>query len=56
MLETCVSMTFPNYQRQIEWCQSYFTKLSLEACIQKIGVLYNPGLPGVEQILCNLLP
>jgi len=26
MLETCVSLTFPDFQRQMEWCESYFTK------------------------------
>jgi len=33
MLETCVSMTFPDFQRQVEWCRSYFTKISLKAYI-----------------------
>jgi len=27
MLETCASMTFPDFQRRMEWCQSYFTKM-----------------------------
>jgi len=31
MLATRVSMTFPDFQRQVEWCQSYFTKLPLKA-------------------------
>jgi len=26
MLETCASMTFTDFQRQMEMCQSYFTK------------------------------
>jgi len=38
-------MTFPDFQRQMEWCQSYFTKISLKAYIWTIGVLYYPGLP-----------
>ena len=37
------SMTFPDFQRQMEWCQSYFTKMSLKAYIQKIWALYYPG-------------
>ena len=24
-------MTFPDFQRQMEWCQSYFTKVTLKA-------------------------
>jgi len=24
-------MTLPNFQRQMEWCQSYFTKMSMKA-------------------------
>jgi len=31
MLETCASMTFPDFQRQMEWCQSYFTNIFLKA-------------------------
>jgi len=31
MLETCASMTFPDIQKQMEWCQSYFTKMSQKA-------------------------
>jgi len=31
MLETCASMTFPDFQKQMERCQSYFTKTSLKA-------------------------
>ena len=31
MLEACVSMPFPDFQRQVEWCQRYFTKMSLKA-------------------------
>jgi len=30
MLETCASMTFPDFQRLMEWCQSYFAKMSLK--------------------------
>jgi len=26
-------MTFPYFQRQVEWCQSYFIKMSLKAYI-----------------------
>jgi len=26
MLETCAAMTFPDFRRQMEWCQGYFTK------------------------------
>jgi len=26
MLETCSSMTFPNFQREMEWCQSILQK------------------------------
>ena len=37
------SMTFPDFQRQMELCQSYFTKMSLKAYIQKIWALYYPG-------------
>jgi len=33
MLETFASMTFPDFQGQIEWCQSYFAKISLKAFI-----------------------
>jgi len=40
-------MTFPAFDRQVEWCQSYFTKMSLKAYIWKIGVLYYPWLPDV---------
>jgi len=47
MLETCAALTFPEFQRQIEWCQNYFTKMSLKAYIPKIGVLYYPGFPDV---------
>jgi len=31
MLQTCVSMTFPDIQRQMEWCQRYFAKMSPKA-------------------------
>ena len=31
MLETCVSVTFPDFQRQMERWQRYFTKTSLKA-------------------------
>ena len=34
MLETCASMTFPDFQRLIEWCQSYFNKMSLKAYME----------------------
>jgi len=37
-------MTFPDFQRQVEWCRSYFAKVSLKGYIQKIGILYFPGL------------
>jgi len=43
MLETCVAMNFPDLKRQMEWCQSYFTKISLKSCKQKIGALYYLG-------------
>jgi len=33
MLETCASMTFPDFQRQMEWCQSCLTKMPLKAYI-----------------------
>jgi len=42
MLETCASMTFPGFQRLMEWCQSYFTKMSLKACRRGTGVLQYP--------------
>jgi len=47
-------MTFPEFQRQVEWWQSYFAKMSLKAYI--IGVLYYPGLPDVYKIVCTLIP
>jgi len=37
MLETCVSMTFPDFQRLMEWCQSYFAKMSLKAYMGVYG-------------------
>jgi len=45
MLETCASMTFPDFQRLMVWCQSYFTKMSLKACRGGTGVLQNPWFP-----------
>ena len=33
IFETCVSMAFPDFQRQVEWCQSYFRKMYLKAYI-----------------------
>jgi len=47
MLETYVSMTFPDFQKQMEWCQSYFTNMSLNAYQQKFVRLYHPGFPDV---------
>ena len=41
-------MTFPYFQRQMAWCQSYFTKMSLKAYIYKIEVTYCPGY-----LMCN---
>jgi len=35
MLETCTSMIFPDFQRQMEWCQSYSRKMSLKAYIYR---------------------
>jgi len=52
MLETCASMTFPDFQRLMEWCQNYFAKMSLKACI---GVPYHPCLPDMYQISDALL-
>jgi len=40
-------MTFPDFQRQIEWCQSYITNISLKAYKSKIGIIYYSGLPDV---------
>jgi len=40
----CGSMTFPDFQRQMEWCQSYFTKMSLKAHIQDVWVQCYPWL------------
>jgi len=48
MLETCASMTFPDFQRQMEWCQSYFTTMSLKAYAKDIWVLYYYGY-----LMCN---
>jgi len=31
MLDTSGSMTFTDFQRRMEWCQSYFTKISMKA-------------------------
>jgi len=34
-------MTFPDFYRQMEWCQSYFTKMSLNTyCIYRIYGYY----------------
>jgi len=38
-------MTLPDFQRKVEWWQSYFTKMSLKAYVQKIGALCYSGLP-----------
>ena len=35
MLETCASTTLPDFQRQMEWCQIYFTKMSLNPIYRK---------------------
>jgi len=56
MSETCISITFPDLQRQIEWRLSYFTKISLKANEYKIGAVQYPGLSDVSQILYTLLP
>ena len=48
-------MTFPNFQRRMEWCQNYFAKMSLKAYIGGIGVLYHPWLPDMCQISDTLL-
>jgi len=45
MLETCVH---PAFQRQVEWCQSYFTKMSLKAYIKKYGYDTTRGF-----LICN---
>jgi len=37
MLETCASMTFPDFQRLMEWCQSYFANMSLKVPIGVYG-------------------
>jgi len=47
MLETYASMNFPDFQRLMEWCQNYFTKMYLKAYI---GVPYHPWLPDMYQI------
>ena len=47
MLETYVSVTFPDFQKQIKRCRSCFTKMSLKAYKQKIAALYYPGFPDV---------
>jgi len=47
MLETCASMTFPDFQRQMDWYQSSFPNMSLTAYKQKIGALYYLGLSDV---------
>jgi len=43
MLETCASMTFPDFQRQTEWCQSYFTKISWKHIYRKYGYYTTHG-------------
>jgi len=43
MLEINVSMTFPDFQRQMEWCQSYFRKMSLKARILINQQIYVTG-------------
>jgi len=48
-------MTFPDFQRLMEWYQSFFTKMSLKACRGDIGVLHHPWLPGMYQIPDTLL-
>jgi len=35
MLQTCVFMTFPDFQWHVEWCQRYFTKISLKPQIRR---------------------
>jgi len=50
MLETCTSMTFPGFQRLVEWCQNYFAKMTLKAYIGGIRVPYHPWLPDMYQI------
>jgi len=47
MLETRASMTFPDFQRQMAWCQSYFTEMFLKTYIYKIGILILPWLRDV---------
>jgi len=37
MLETCAPMTFPDFQKLMEWCQSYFAKISLKAYMGVYG-------------------
>jgi len=50
MLETCASMTFPDFQRLMEWCQIFFAKMRLKAYIGGRGVPYHPLLPDMYQI------
>jgi len=40
-------MAFPDAQREMKWCQSYFTKMTLKAYIFEIWVLYFQWLPDV---------
>jgi len=44
-------MNFPDFQRQVEWCQSYFAKMSLKAYTMenwgRPSIGYYPGLPDV---------
>jgi len=32
-------MTLPDFQKQVEWCQSYFAKMSLEAYTENWGTI-----------------
>ena len=47
ILETCVSMTFPDFQRRVEWCQSYFRKMFPKA-FRKLGYYATQGY-----LMCN---
>jgi len=50
MLESCASMTFPDFQRLIEWCQNYFAKITLKVYKGGKGITYHPLLPDMYQI------
>jgi len=39
MLETYISLTFPGFQRQMEWFQNFFTKMPLKPYKYKIKIL-----------------